>query len=115
MRQGPQNWTAKDVSLRIDQAKDYVLSVGESAVDIVVSLLLLVLVGRAYGPGGLGVYSFLLSVFVLISFLAEFGVGKYVEKELAMGKRRDVQSLLLDTRGVILLSEIGIASCRERV
>ena len=104
MRQGSQNWTAKDVSQRIDQAKDYVFSVGESAVDIAVSLLLLVLVGRAYGPGGLGVYSFLLSVFVLISFLAEFGVGKYVEKELAMGKRRDVQSLLLDTRGVILLS-----------
>ena len=104
MRQGPQNWTVKDVSQNIDKAKDYVLSVGESAVDIAVSLLLLVLVGRAYGPGGLGVYSFLLSVFVLISFLAEFGVGKYVEKELAMGKRRDVQSLLLDTRGVILLS-----------
>ena len=104
MRQGPQNWTAKDVSQRIDQAKDYVFSVGESAVDIAVSLLLLVLVGRAYGPGGLGVYSFLLSVFVLISFLVEFGVGKYVEKELAMGKSKDVQSLLLDTRVVILLS-----------
>ena len=60
------NITAREVTERIDRAKSYVLSIGESAVDIVVSLLLLVLVGRAYGPGGLGVYSFLLSVFVIV-------------------------------------------------
>ena len=98
------NLTAEEVSERIDRAKIYVLSIGESAVDIAVSLLLLILVGRAYGPGGLGVYSFLLSVFVIVSFLAEFGVGKYVEKELAVGGRKDDQDLLADARAVVLLS-----------
>jgi len=104
MRRDSPNQAAKEITQRINEAKDYVLTVGESAMDIAVSILLLVLVGRAYGPEGLGVYSFLLSVFVLVSFLSEFGVGKYVERELAVGSRQDVQSLLSETRGVILLS-----------
>jgi O-antigen/teichoic acid export membrane protein len=106
MSQDPQKQAAKEITQRIDQAKSYVLSVGETTVDIGVSLLLLVLIGRSYGPGGLGVYSFLLSVFVIVSFLAEFGVGKYVERELAVGDRKDVQGLLSETRGVILLSSL---------
>jgi O-antigen/teichoic acid export membrane protein len=104
MRRDSPNQAAKEITQRIDRAKNYALSVGESAIDIAVSILLLVLVGRAYGPGGLGVYSFLLSIFVIISFLAEFGVGKYVERELAVGERQDVQNLLSETRGVVLLS-----------
>ena len=106
MDQDPKGLTADEISERIDRAKSYVLSIGESAVDIAVSILLLVLVGRAYGPGGLGVYSFLLSVFVIVSFLAEFGVGKYVEKELAVGERKNIQGLLTETRAVILISAI---------
>ena len=105
----PRNLTAREISERLDRAKIYVLSIGESVVDIAVSILLLVLVGRAYGPGGLGVYSFLLSVFVIVSFLAEFGVGKYVERELAVGERKDVQDLLSESRAVILFS--GILGC----
>jgi len=104
MKRGSRIRTAQDVTKRIDEAKSYVFSVGEAAIDIAVSILLLVLVGRAYGPGGLGVYSFLLSIFVIVSFLSEFGVGKYVERELAVGERQDVQSLLSETRGVVLLS-----------
>ena len=104
MGQGSQNLTAQDVARRIDQAKSYVFSVGEAAIDIAVSLLLLILVGRSYGPGGLGVYSFLLSTFVLISFLAELGVGKYVERELAVGGKQDSWNLLSEARGVILIS-----------
>jgi len=104
MGREPRNLTAQEVSQRIDEIRNYVLSVGEAAVDIAVSLLLLVLVGRSYGPGGLGVYTFLLSVFVIVGFLAEFGVGKYVERELAMGGRQDIHNLLLEAKGVILLS-----------
>lgn len=104
MDRNPKNQVAKDVTRRIDRIRNYMLSVGETGVGIAVSILLLVLVGRAYGHGGLGVYSFLLAVFVIVSFLAEFGVGKYVERELAVGDRQDVQSLLSETRGVILLS-----------
>jgi len=107
MDREPRNLTAQEVSQRIDVVRNYILSVGEAAVDIAVSLLLLVLVGRSYGPGGLGVYTFLLSVFVIVGFLAEFGVSKYVERELAMGGRQDIQNLLLEARLVILLSSLA--------
>ena len=109
MDRGPKNLSAQEISERIDRAKSYVLSIGESAVDIAVSLLLLILIGRAYGPGGLGVYSFLLSVYVIVSFLAEFGVGKYVERELATGERKDVQELLSEAGAAVLIS--GILGC----
>ena len=74
--------------------------------DIAVSILLLVMVGRAYGPEGLGIYTFLLSVFVIVSFLAEFGVNKWVEKELASGARGDVQSLLAEGKAAVLASSV---------
>ena len=112
MDRDPGNLTAKEVTRRINDAKSYALAIGEAAVDIVVSLLLLILVGRAYGPSGLGVYSFLLSIFVIVSFLAEFGVGKYLEKELAGKRREDVHRLLAEAKGVILFSGLlgGLAT-----
>jgi O-antigen/teichoic acid export membrane protein len=107
MDEDPGRLTARDITGKIDRAKSYIMSVGESAVDIFVSILLLVLVGRAYGPGGLGVYSFLLSVYVIVSFLAEPGVNKYVEREIAFGNRGDADSLLIDTRRVVFLSGLA--------
>ena len=104
MDRDPGNLTAKEVTRRINDAKSYALSVGEAAVDIAISLLLLILVGRAYGPGGLGVYTFLLSAFVIVSFLVEFGVGKYVERELAAGGGKDVDNLLARGKAVTLIS-----------
>ena len=52
--------------------------------DITAALLVLALVGRVYGREGVGTYSFPLSVYVIGSYLAEFGVGKLVEKEPAL-------------------------------
>ncbi|MDF1526816.1 MAG: polysaccharide biosynthesis C-terminal domain-containing protein [bacterium] len=104
MRRDLPNWTSGEVTRPIDEIKSYVLSVGEAAVDIGVSLFLLVMIGRSYGPGGLGVYTFLLSAFVIVSFLVEFGVGKYAERELAVGGGKDVDGLLARTKGVILIS-----------
>ena len=104
MRRDLPNLTSEEVTRRIDEMKSYVLSVGEAAVDIAVSLFLLVMIGRSYGPGGLGVYTFLLSAFVIVSFLVEFGVGKYVERELAVESGKEVDGLLARTKGVILIS-----------
>ncbi|MDF1535716.1 MAG: hypothetical protein P1S46_04335 [bacterium] len=87
-------------------AVDYILTVGEMAMDIAVSILVLVLVGRTYGPGGLGIYTFLLSVFVIVSFLAEFGVDKWVEKELAASARGDVPSLLAEAKAAVLVAGV---------
>jgi O-antigen/teichoic acid export membrane protein len=100
-------------------ASNYLLTIGEMAIDIAVSLLLLLMVGRAYGPEGLGVYTFLLSVFVIVSFLCEFGVNKWVEKELAAGLHRgkqDVTGFLAEAKaaafaaaifGAVLITVLG--------
>jgi O-antigen/teichoic acid export membrane protein len=92
-------------------ATNYLLTVGEMAMDIAVSLLLLILVGRAYGPGGLGVYTFFLSVFVVVSFLAEFGVNKSVEKELAAGQLLDETAFLARAKAATLAAGIIGAVC----
>ena len=95
---------ANDRKLR---ATNYLLSIGEMAMDIAVSLLLLILVGRAYGPDGLGVYTFFLSIFVVVSFLAEFGVNKRVEKELAAGQLSDELFFLTEARAATFSASSG--------
>ncbi|UCG38348.1 MAG: polysaccharide biosynthesis C-terminal domain-containing protein [bacterium] len=94
------------------RAGQYLLSVGETAADIVSSLAVLILVARAYGPPGLGTYSFLLSVYVILSYAAEMGVGKYVERELAGAGGPAGESLLAEARGVVLLAGLlgGLAA-----
>ena len=92
-------------------ATSYLLTIGEMAIDIAVSLLLLLMVGRAYGPSGLGVYTFLLSVFVIVSFLCEFGVNKWVEKELAADSHLDEHTLLAEAKAATLAAGVVAAAC----
>jgi O-antigen/teichoic acid export membrane protein len=66
------------------RTREYVLVLGDEAVDIVTALMTLILIGRVYGKEGLGVFSFLLSVFVIAAYVFEFGVGKYVEREIIL-------------------------------
>ena len=98
-----------DLPDHLARVKSYVLSVGESAVDIAVSILALVIVGRFYGPEGMGVYTFLMSVFVIVVFLSEVGIDKWIEKELASEGQIDTSRMLAEAKGAVLLS--GLAGC----
>jgi O-antigen/teichoic acid export membrane protein len=69
------------------RAGEFLLAVGTEAVDTVTALLSLIIIGRVYGQEGLGVYSFLLAVYLIISYLSESGVGKYLEREVALGEQ----------------------------
>lgn len=60
------------------------LVVGEGALGIVVNLLVMVLVERKLGQSALGVYSYLLSFYHLTSYVAEWGVPRFVERETAL-------------------------------
>ena len=77
--------------------------------DVGVSLLGLVIIGRAYRQEGLGIFSFLLSLFIIGSYLFEFGVGKFIEKELSTGQINTSLSspLFIDAQRATRLSAIG--------
>jgi O-antigen/teichoic acid export membrane protein len=94
---------------KVTSRRDYLLAVSEEAVDILASLLSLVIVARAHGLEGLGVYSFLLSLFVIGSYLFEFGTARYVEREIALGRGRSgVDDLfLMDVQKAALLSALA--------
>lgn len=80
-----------DPGALLKRAREYVFVLGEEAVDVITALLALVLIGRVYGKEGLGVFSFLLSVFVIASYIFEFGVGKYVEREIVFSGQNSAE------------------------
>lgn len=70
---------------RLRKAKEMLLSVSQGAVGLLVSIITLVLIERSYGEAGLGIFSFLLSLYVITGFITEFGMAGLVERETAVG------------------------------
>ena len=68
---------------RLRKAKDILLPVSQGAVGLLVSIVTLVLIQRSYGEAGLGIFSFLLSLYVISGFITEFGMAGLVERETA--------------------------------
>ncbi|MBN1380105.1 MAG: polysaccharide biosynthesis C-terminal domain-containing protein [Deltaproteobacteria bacterium] len=62
----------------------YLLTVGEGAVDLVVTLITLIMVERFLGQQGLGIFSYLLSTFFIVGYLAEMGISRFVERNIAI-------------------------------
>jgi O-antigen/teichoic acid export membrane protein len=64
-------------------------------------------VSRSYGEAGLGVFSYLLSLYFIIGFLSEFGIPKYIEQKLTALKSAAAQpTLLSDAFRAILCSSL---------
>lgn len=59
-------------------------TVGEGFLGMAVQLASMVLVERRYGAAGLGVYSYLLALFHLAAYLADFGISRWVERETVL-------------------------------
>jgi hypothetical protein len=55
--------------------------IGEGAVELCISLLLMILVERSYGRTGLGVFFSLLSCLFFVRYAANAGLSRYVEHE----------------------------------
>jgi len=98
----------KDPAALMRRAREYVLVLGEEAADVITALLALVIIGRVYGKEGLGVFSFLLSVFVIASYIFEFGVGKYVEREIALSEENspERENLLANAQRAVVFSSV---------
>lgn len=58
--------------------------IGEEAFELIVALLVMVVVERAYGQQGLGVYAYLTACLYAVRYLANYGVTRYVERETAV-------------------------------
>ena len=77
---------------RLRKAKDLLLPVSQGAVGLLASIVTLILIERSYGEAGLGIFSFLLSLYVISGFITEFGMAGLVERETAV-KSKDRQTV----------------------
>jgi O-antigen/teichoic acid export membrane protein len=59
-------------------------SIGEEALELVIALLVMILVERTHGPQGLGIYAYLTACLYAVRYLANYGVSRYVEREIAI-------------------------------
>ncbi len=68
---------------------------GERALDLGVNLIVLIMVERSIGESGLGIFSFLLSVMVFAGFLSDFGIAGFLEREIAIESKKQVQQQII--------------------
>ena len=64
--------------------REFSFTIGEGALELVVNLFAMILVERRYAQQGLGIYSYLLALFLIGGHLVEFGLCRYVERETAL-------------------------------
>ena len=67
--------------------REYSFTIGEGALELVVNLFAMILVERKYAQQGLGIYSYLLALFLIGGHVVEFGLCRYVERETALHQR----------------------------
>ncbi|MDY6952153.1 MAG: oligosaccharide flippase family protein [Thermodesulfobacteriota bacterium] len=73
----------------LQRVREFSLVIGENTLELIAYLLAMVLVERALGQEGLGVYSYLLSLFMIGGYVTEFGIPRYVEYEIPLNKARE--------------------------
>ena len=96
------------------QIRELTLTIGEGALELIINLLAMVLVERTYGQEGLGVYSYLLSLFIIGGYLSEFGVPCYVERETALhfnDRERQAEILTNAFQAIFLLGLLFAGFC----
>lgn len=86
--------------------RDFSYSVSEGAFGLVINLLVMILVERHLGERGLGIFSYLLSLYFIIGFISDFGISKFVEHALATGQVKERASKLFSYafQAVLLVS-----------
>ena len=65
------------------KVRHYLYMIGEGALDLFVSIIISILVVRMQGDSALGIFSYFLSFYLLAGFISEFGITKYLEREVA--------------------------------
>ncbi len=56
--------------------------IGEGSLDLLISIIISILVVRVQGDSALGIFSYFLSFYLFAGFISEFGITKYLEREI---------------------------------
>jgi O-antigen/teichoic acid export membrane protein len=80
----------------LKKAKNFSLLIGEGALDLGVNLIVMILVERSLGEAGLGIFAYLLSLLLLAGFLSEVGISRYLERKIALTKRKEERTKAIE-------------------
>ena len=72
-----------------EKLKDYFSLIGEGALDLGVTLIVMIMVERFRGEAGLGTFTYLLSILVFAGMFSEFGISRHLEREVASSLDND--------------------------
>lgn len=105
-----------------------VVAVGEEAVELFIALWILIMVERAYGQPGVGIYAYLMALLYVARYIADFGVSRHMEHEIAVIGQEDEHKLrhliasgyqaIVITGGiaaVLLVATAGFDSAHTRI
>ncbi len=116
-----------DLGLLAGKAYQFVASIGEEAFELIITLWILIMVERAYGQQGVGIYSYLMALLFIARYMANFGVARHVEHELAViGKDGPHRQRLVTsgfqttvatslTAAILLLATAGFDAAHTRI
>ena len=116
-----------DVGTLAAKAYQLVVAIGEEAFELIITLWILIMVERAYGQQGVGIYSYLMALLYIVRYTANFGVARHVEHEIAIIGEGDPQRQRLITSGfqttvatgltaaILLIATAGFDTAHTRV
>ena len=96
----------------VKKLKDYFLTIGESTIELTITLVVMVLVERFYDQHGLGVYAYLLSLLFITGYIVEFGIPRFAEHEFAKTDTNpaDQSEILKKSRQTLLFLSLLLSS-----
>jgi O-antigen/teichoic acid export membrane protein len=66
-------------------------AIGEEALELIIALWILIVVERTYGQPGVGVYAYLTALLYMARYIADCGVARYMEHDVAIAHGNDSQ------------------------
>jgi O-antigen/teichoic acid export membrane protein len=73
-----------DLVVLARRAYQSLAAIGEEALELIITLWILIMVERAYGQSGVGIYSYLIALLYIARYIADFGLARHLEHEVAI-------------------------------
>ncbi len=86
------------------------VAVGEEALELLITLWILIMVERAYGQQGVGIYAYLMALLYMARYIADFGVARHLEHEIAVSGQDDTGRQRLIAAGLQATLTTGLAA-----
>jgi O-antigen/teichoic acid export membrane protein len=91
-------------------AVQMIAMIGQEGFELLAGVLVMVMVERAYGPSGLGIFAYLMACMFAVRYLSVFGVVRYVEVETARrGGEPDRQQLFAEGTAAVFCLAVAAA------